>query len=73
MKQKFATATGDPGRAGLRRLNRAEYAAALRDLLSIEMDVSALLPADDANHGFDNMSDALRVAGDDREAFVGSA
>ena len=57
-----AAASGDPGPAGLRRLNRSEYAAAVRDLLALNVDASALLPADDANHGFDNMSDALRVS-----------
>jgi hypothetical protein len=52
----------NPGRGSLRRLNRAEYAAAIRDLLALDVDVSALLPADDANHGFDNMADSLRIS-----------
>ena len=40
--------------AGVRRLNRAQYANAIRDLLAVEIDVQTLLPPDDANHGFDN-------------------
>ncbi|MBV9771060.1 MAG: DUF1592 domain-containing protein [Bryobacterales bacterium] len=52
----------NPGPAILRRLNRAEYAASIRDLLALNIDVASLLPADDANHGFDNMADSLRVS-----------
>ncbi len=52
----------NPGPAILRRLNRAEYAAAVRDILALDVDVSSLLPADDANHGFDNMADSLRIS-----------
>jgi mono/diheme cytochrome c family protein len=47
-----------PGRPVLRRLNRAEYANAIRDLLGIEVNVAALLPPDDAAFGFDNVADA---------------
>src|ERR1700761_9065431 len=36
------------------RLNRAEYANAIRDLLGLDVDVATLLPADDAGEGFDN-------------------
>ena len=42
-----------PSRA-LHRLNRAEYANAIRDFLGIEVDVTAMLPPDDAAFGFDN-------------------
>jgi len=68
-----AAATGDPGPAGLRRLNRSEYAAAVRDVLALDVDASALLPADDANHGFDNMSDALRVSPALLEGYLSAA
>ncbi len=68
-----AAATGDPGPAGLRRLNRSEYAAAVRDVLALDVDASALLPADDANHGFDNMSDALRVSPALLEGYMSAA
>jgi len=35
-----AAANSDPGPAGLRRLNRSEYAAAVRDLLALDVDAS---------------------------------
>jgi hypothetical protein len=45
------------------RLNRAEYANTIRDLLGLEVDVRTLLPADDADeHGFDNIADVLSVS-----------
>jgi mono/diheme cytochrome c family protein len=50
-----AEARPDPGATDtFHRLNRAEYQNAIRDLLALEVDVSALLPADDMSHGFDN-------------------
>jgi hypothetical protein len=57
-----ATAEIDPGRPALQRLNRAEYANAIRDLLDIEVDVTALLPPDDSAYGFDNNGDLLVVS-----------
>ena len=66
-------ATGDPGPAGLRRLNRSEYAAAVHDLLALDVDAGALLPPDDADHGFDNMSDALRVSPALLEGYISAA
>ena len=47
----------DPGRTEtFRRLNRTEYQNAIRDLLALEIDVTALLPRDDAAFGFDNVN-----------------
>ena len=47
----------DPGRpATFHRLNRIEYQNAVRDLLALEVDASALLPGDNASHGFDNVN-----------------
>lgn len=46
-----------PGRTEtFRRLNRTEYHNAVRDLLDLEVDVTALLPADESSHGFDNVT-----------------
>ena len=59
---RAATAAPDPGRPALHRLNRAEYANAVRDLFGLEIDVNALLPADDEHHGFDNIADVLSVS-----------
>ena len=53
-----AAARPDPGRPALHRLNRAEYANAVRDLLGLDVDVTALLPPDTAAFGFDNVADA---------------
>lgn len=57
-----AAANPNPGRATLRRLNRAEYANAVRDLLALEVDVSQQLPTDDSGYGFDNIADVLSVS-----------
>jgi hypothetical protein len=46
----------------LHRLNRAEYGNAIRDLLDLEIDAAALLPADEALDGFDNIGGALSVS-----------
>ena len=46
----------------MHRLNRAEYANAIRDLLALDVDTSALLPPDDAAYGFDNIADALGIS-----------
>jgi hypothetical protein len=47
----------NPGRTDtFRRLNRTEYRNAVRDLLALDVDVSALLPPDDSSHGFDNVT-----------------
>ena len=52
----------DPGAPALHRLNRAEYANAIRDLLALDIDVSAMLPPDDSAAGFDNNADVLGVS-----------
>ena len=47
----------NPGRTDtFRRLNRTEYQNAVRDLLAITVDVTSLLPSDEASHGFDNVT-----------------
>src|SRR5580704_6942674 len=57
-----AAAHPNPERPALHRLNRTEYAATIRDLLGVSIDVTGLLPADDMSHGFDNMADVLTVS-----------
>ena len=60
---RAAAAKPNPGRAPLHRLNRTEYANAIRDLLALDIDVRALLPADDTDeHGFDNVAEVLTVS-----------
>ena len=61
---RFAAARPNPGRTeAFHRLNRVEYANAVRDLLAVELDVAAFLPGDDIDeHGFDNMAEVLTVS-----------
>ena len=47
----------NPGRRSFQRLNRVEYARAVKDLLDVDVDVSAFLPPDTISHGFDNVAD----------------
>lgn len=49
------------GEKPLHRLNRTEYANAIRDLLHLDIDPEALLPQDGAQDGFDNIASALQV------------
>ena len=54
---RSAAAAPNPGRtATLRRLTRTEYQNAIRDLLALEIDASALLPGDESSYGFDNVT-----------------
>src|SRR5215470_6837370 len=62
-----------PGRPVLHRLNRAEYANAIRDLLGLHVDVAALLPPDDSAYGFDNVADVLGSSPALLQAYLGAA
>jgi mono/diheme cytochrome c family protein len=54
---KAAAAAPDPGRGEtFHRLNRTEYRNVIRDVLDLDVDVEALLPADEPSHGFDNLT-----------------
>ena len=70
---KANAAHPEPGRAPLHRLNRTEYANAIRDLLDLKVDVTALLPADDESNGFDNIAEVLRVSPSLLEAYLGAS
>jgi mono/diheme cytochrome c family protein len=58
----YSASHPNPGRATMRRLNRAEYGNAVRDLLAIDIELSDQLPADDSGYGFDNIADLLSVS-----------
>jgi mono/diheme cytochrome c family protein len=58
---------------GLHRLNRTEYTNAVRDLLSLEVDASTFLPADDSTRGFDNIAGALTMSPALMEAYLSAA
>jgi hypothetical protein len=55
------------------RMNRTEYANAIRDLLALEIDPAAYLPADDTSYGFDNVSSGLQVSPALVEGYVTAA
>jgi hypothetical protein len=63
----------DPGEKLLHRLNRTEYANAIRDLLKIDIDPEALLPVDGAEDGFDNIASALQVTPSFIDQYLGAA
>ena len=62
-----------PGAPVLHRLNRVEYANAVRDLLDLPIDATALLPGDDSSAGFDNIASALSVSPALMQAYVSAA
>jgi hypothetical protein len=52
-----------PGPAPLRRLNRTQYGATLRDLLGVQASLGQLLPEDGAGgEGFDNAAETLLLS-----------
>jgi Protein of unknown function (DUF1592)/Protein of unknown function (DUF1588)/Protein of unknown function (DUF1585)/Protein of unknown function (DUF1587)/Protein of unknown function (DUF1595) len=68
-----AAAHPNPGSVVLHRLNRTEYANAIRDLLDLQMDVNTLLPADDSARGFDNVAGSLTISPTLLEAYTNAA
>ncbi len=70
---RAAAAKPNPGTTALHRLNRAEYARAIRDLLALDVDPATLLPADDSSEGFDNVAEALGVSPALLERYVAAA
>jgi len=63
----------NPGSVGLHRLNRSEYANAVRDLLDLEIDPAALLPTDDSARGFDNVAGSLTISSTLLESYANAA
>ena len=57
-----AAAYPNPGRPADHRLNQFEYGNAVRDLLALEIDPRSLLPADESDHGFDNIAEVLSMS-----------
>ncbi len=59
-----AAAAAQPfaGATTVHRLNRVEYANAIRDLLAVELDVVSQLPSDGGDHGFDNIAAVLTTS-----------
>ena len=63
----------NPGTIVLHRLNRAEYANAVRDLVDLEIDPATLLPADDSSRGFDNVAGSLTLSSTLLESYANAA
>jgi hypothetical protein len=68
-----AAANPNPGRVGLHRLNRVEYANAIEDLLGLHIDAAALLPKDDQASGFDNVANVLKVSPSFLDQYISAA
>ncbi len=70
---RAAATRPDPGRPTIHRLNRTEYANAIRDLVGIEVNGASLLPRDDSDLGFDNMAGVLSVSPALMERYMSAA
>lgn len=70
---RAAVAAPNPGRPAVHRLNRTEYANAIRDLLALDVDATLLLPPDDAGFGFDNIGDVLTMSPGLLERYLSAA
>lgn len=70
---KLDPARPDPGRVTLRRLNRAEYNNAIRDLIGIDFKPATDFPPDDSGYGFDNIGDVLSLPPSLLEKYLSAA
>src|SRR6516162_752735 len=74
MLDDAAAAHPNPGRVAVHRLNRTEYANAIRDLLGLQIDAKAILSADEADQeGFDNVASVLSVSPALLEGYLAAA
>jgi hypothetical protein len=62
-----------PGSVAMHRLNRVEYATAVRDLLGMNIDAGAMLPTDVTSDGFDNVAEVLRVSPTYLDQYIAAA
>jgi mono/diheme cytochrome c family protein len=68
-----ASAKPNPGRRPFQRLNRAEYAHAVHDLLDLDVDVNAFLPPDTLSAGYDNIADVQTFSATLMEGYLRAA
>jgi len=75
LENKVDAANAHPaaGRVPLRRLNRREYANAIRDLLALDIDAKAWLPDDNIKGHFDNNASALQVSPNFVDQYINAA
>src|SRR5579871_1888378 len=65
-----SAASPNPGRPAVHRLNRTEYSNAIRDLLGLDLQAGAKLPADNTSFGFDNIANVLSMSPSLLERYV---
>ena len=70
---RAAESAPNPGRVAIHRLNRLQYVNAIGDLLALEIDGPALLPADDSGFGFDNNAEVLSLTPALMDRYVSAA
>jgi len=70
---RAAAADPNPGNVSLHRMNRAEYAASIKELFDVDVDVAALLPTDDISDGFDNIANVLKVSPTFLDQYINAA
>ncbi len=70
---RAAAAHPEPGTVGLHRLNRREYANAIREILGLEIEAASLLPRDDESDGFDNVAEVLKISPSFLEQYLSAA
>jgi len=63
----------NPGTVSLHRLNRTEYQNAMKDVLGVDVDATALLPRDDISNGFDNIANVLKVSPSFLDQYIAAA
>jgi Protein of unknown function (DUF1592)/Protein of unknown function (DUF1588)/Protein of unknown function (DUF1587)/Protein of unknown function (DUF1585)/Protein of unknown function (DUF1595) len=68
-----AATSPNPGGRTFQRLNRVEYERSIRDLLSIDIDVTSFLPPDTVSHGFDNIADVQTMSATLLEGYMRAA
>lgn len=68
-----AAAHPNPGSRSFQRLNRAEYVAAVRELLGLEVEAEAYLPPDTKSENFDNIADVQALSPTLLEGFLRAA
>ena len=69
----MAAAKPNPGARTFQRLNRAEYANSIRELLGVDIDASAFLPPDTISHNFDNIADVQSLSPTVLEGYLRAA
>src|SRR4051812_4020274 len=76
LESKMDTAAAvnpNPGWRPFQRLNRSEYEHAVKDLLGIDVDVTAFLPPDTISKGFDNVADVQAFSPTLMESYLRAA